>query len=113
MITEYPEAYCKKLESLAAPNNLDNILALVDDSDFLHQIVAREVTSHNGELDENTFQNPIAGDVAHLSQLRTLSKYSADPLSEATAKVVALVLLPIGIGLGALKTSIELFGNLA
>jgi hypothetical protein len=113
VITEYPEAYCKKLESLAAPNNLDNILALVDDSDFLHQIVAREVTSHNGELDENTFQNPIAGDVAHLSQLRTLSKYSADPLSEATAKVVALVLLPIGIGLGALKTSIELFGNLA
>ena len=111
-ITDYPEAYCKKLQSLSVPNNMDKILALANDSDFLTQIITRVETSDNGQFHEMTFQNPIAGDVAHVSQLRTLSNYSADPLSEARAKVVALLLLPIGIGLAALKTSIELFGGL-
>ncbi len=111
-ITYYPEAYCKKLKSVSAPNNLNKIRALAHDSEFLKQIVIRFETTNNGEFYQNTYQNPIAADVRHLSQLRTLSTYSANPLSDAREKVVALILLPIGIGLAALKTSLELFGNL-
>lgn len=111
-ITYYPEAYCKKLQSIGVPTNLSKILALAHDSEFLKQIVIRFEATNNGEFYQNTFQNPIATDVRHLSQLRALSTYSANPLSDAREKVVALILLPIGIGLAALKTSLELFGNL-
>jgi hypothetical protein len=111
---DFPADYCEKLAGLVkGKQQKDAVLKIAKDPDFIGRgrVVTHFVTSVKGEMHLSEFGNPITGLIQRLSVLDTFQKYSDDPAAEAGLKWIAMLLLPIGIGLRALKTSLELFGD--
>jgi hypothetical protein len=89
------------------------VLKIAKDREFMGHVTTHFATSApQGEVYWSAFKNPIADLIQRFSVLDIFQKYSDDPTAEAVLKWIAMLLLPIGIGLRALKTSLELFADL-
>jgi hypothetical protein len=110
----YSDDYCEKLAELVErKQQKEAVLKIAKDREFMGHITTHFVTSgKDGEIYTSEFGNPIVGLIQRVSVLDTFQKYSDDPAAEAVLKWIALLVLPIGIGLRALKTSLELFADL-
>jgi hypothetical protein len=109
----FTEAYCDKLRKLVeAPDTKGHILALLsNDLTFFYHIIEK---FDNSEAPPRVWRSPIYD----LSKKLIIVKGHAaarSPNEIGQGNILAwlsLLLLPIGLGLRLLKTSIELFGNL-
>ena len=113
--SDFTPDYCRKLQALAASRGRrEAVFAAARDETFLHYVISRTVVRPPGdETPQMTEQsNPIAGLIASAVRLETFEHYSQTDKFEVVWKWFSLLLLPLGIGLRALKTSLELFGDL-
>lgn len=112
----YTEDYCTQLKKLAAsPRNETDLLLFEADRRFMDHVVLRVATPAppGGDADVSEFRNPITEHLEHLRWLKTFSSYLPDDQSDTRLRWIWLLLLPVGIGLRALKTSLELFGTVS
>lgn len=111
----FPKEYCEKLRKIVdLKEPRQHITSVViNDHEFLnHPILTEFRAAGPGGFANVPVKSPIARDV---DALRALKEYGVFPQSTKTSHAfrwIAIILLPLGIGLRVLKTSIELFGDL-
>jgi hypothetical protein len=110
---DFSPEYCDKLAMLVERNQQkEAVLKIAKDQEFMGQITEHVVTNVRGEMNASEFKNSIAGLIRRLSILDTFQKYSIDLGADAVLKWISMLLLPIGIGIRALKTSLDIFADL-
>ena len=108
----FTEEFCEKVKKIVEAENLRDYAATVvaQDKEFMTHII--DVIAA-GNAPPARIVSPI---VSRVRQLNTIIQYSkVDPGSAYAANVYAwlgLLILPFGIGLRLVKTSLELFGEL-
>jgi hypothetical protein len=106
----YTPAYCAKLKAIAVASDGKEYLAktVVNDKEFLDHAIFYGVVSGDTPEEDKSPLIPL------IKRLNAVVKYgdTSDKLGESIFGWVALLLLPVGIALRIVKTSLELFGKL-
>lgn len=109
----FTKDYCEQLQKIVdskSPNQYITSVVIFDDK-FLAHTVRREMrpAGHSAMLVD--VPSPIA---RFANAIRAQREYATSPVAPNHSRAfswIAVLLLPIGIGLRVLKTSVELFGN--
>jgi len=109
--TYYSVPYCNKLRKILEIDDLKSYVyhTLMNDEEFLNHVVGKDIPEQALSRD---LTSPIA---IFVNQLRARAEYSATPINLVANNAfswIGLLLLPIGIGLRLVKTSLELFAGL-
>lgn len=107
----FPPSYCEKLKKLVEAKNTESYITnnVLTDEKFLGHVIGKRGNPAGG-LDNVV--SPIRREARTLINIRD---YQSSPTIDPRRPVmtwIAFILLPLGIGLRILKTSLELFGNL-
>lgn len=107
----FTKAYCEKLKKIVDSNNPDQYITsiVIFDDEFLDHIIARKAVPTPPGASIVNIRSPIS---IHANAIRTLYEYSAPPQDTVNSRAfrwLAFLLLPLGIGIRILKTSVELF----
>jgi hypothetical protein len=105
--------YCNKLRDLIATQDLKRYVYAVamKDAEFLNHPVGWNPTSGQTGATDLYLKSPIAEYVNQLTAMAEFGKAAEGPLWNNVYGWLGLLLLPLGIGLRVVKTSLERFGG--
>jgi hypothetical protein len=113
--TYYSDAYCQRLKDLTNPLTARSfVISAYEDKTFMSYAPTKTAASTPGsnEIRYTTVRNPIDYLIDDVGIMNNFRLYAEDEPSKAVLKWLSMLLLPFGIGLSLLKTSIELFADL-
>lgn len=110
----FTDEYCEKLQQIVDAPSPDTYITdiMLTDYPFLNHAIRKDFHATQGGMVEIYVFSPIK---KYADSLRAIKEYggACHPATTNDAfKWVAFMLLPIGIGVRILKTSVELFGDL-
>jgi hypothetical protein len=113
--TYYSDAYCQRLKDLTNPLTARSfVIAAYEDKTFMSYTPTETATSTPGsdEIHYSSVRNPIDELITDVGIMNNFKLYAEDEPSKAVLEWLSMLLLPLGIGLSLLKTSIELYADL-